>query len=250
MHFLENIDWVSKRLPDYTIYFFSFLGFAFLPAYFGRKLWWLVLWFLLVNAAFFWRGDFLNWRSPVVFILLGQLPWLLFTADLLFGGRLSGKVAAVPMRQILLWQISRLMGLHFFLAIYGGYAPIEFALEIGFSEITTALGAILLFVIYSPDRKWFQILLIFWNTYGLTAALSAEYKIFLSNPRIPFAYYSREIFQYATSYPQSWMYCFWFPLAIGMHATIFYKLYLNRNSGAALSPAEKIGEDGHETTPN
>ncbi|HKP95969.1 MAG TPA: hypothetical protein VJ385_09460 [Fibrobacteria bacterium] len=234
MEWLSDIDRADKLVVDLILYLFSIAAFVLMPAHFGRKVWLLVAWFLFLNLAFlldFW--DFLNWEGPALFIVLGQVPWILFVLDLFFKGRLSGKVAAVPMREILLWQITRLMGIHFVIAIYGGYAPEEFALQVGFSEVVTGLGALALYAAYRPEKGWYRTLLIFWNTYGLTSVLSAEVKVFLSNPHLPFSHYSREIFQYMTSYPQNWVYCFWFPITIGMHAAVFYKMYLARGAKAA-----------------
>lgn len=233
MEWLSDIDRADKLVADLVLYVFSIAAFALMPAHFGRKVWTLVAWFLFLNFAFLldlW--DFFNWQGPAFFILIGQLPWILFVLDLLFKGRLSPKVAAVPMREILLWQITRIMGIHFVLAIYGGYAPEEFALQVGFSELLTGLGALALWIWYRPDKGWYRTLLIFWNTYGLTSVMSAEVKIFLSNPHLPFTHYSREIFQYMTSYPQNWAYCFWFPIAIGMHAAVFFKMYQSRGGKA------------------
>jgi len=234
LEWLSDIDRADKLVPDLIIYLFSIASFALMPAHFGRKVWLLLGWFLALNVIFLldlW--DFPAWQGPALFILLGQMPWILFVLDLLFRGRLSGKVAAIPIRELLLWQASRLMGLHFVVAIYGGYAPEEFGLQVGFSETVTALGAIALYALNRPDRGWYRTLLIFWNTYGLLSVVSAEAKIFLSNPYFPFATFSREIFQYMASYPQNWAYCFWFPIAIGMHAAVFYKLYLGRVRKAA-----------------
>jgi len=230
LEWLSEIDRADKLVPDLALYAFSLLSFAFIPAHFGRKVWLLVAWFLALNLAFLlgiW--DFLDWQGPTFFVVCGQVPWILFVADLLFKGRLAPKVLAIPMRELLLWQITRLMGVHFILAIYGGFAPDEFGLQVGFSEILTGLGALGLYLANRPERGWYRTLLIFWNTYGLTSVLSAEYKIFLANPKLPFTRYSREIFQYMISYPQNWVYCFWFPIAIGIHAAVFYKMYQARS---------------------
>lgn len=229
LEWLSDIDRADKLVSDFVLYAFSIASFAFMPAHFGRKVWLLVGWFIVLNVAFLlglW--DFLDWEGPALFLLFGQLPWILFVADLIFQGKLSPKVAAIPMRELLLWQTTRLMGLHFVLAIYGGYAPEEFGLQVGFSEVVTGLGAVALYFGYNPARSVHRTLLLLWNTYGIISVLVAEYKIFLSNPHVPFAHYSREIFSYMISYPQNWVYCFWFPVAIGMHAAVFYQLYLSR----------------------
>ena len=230
LEWLSDISRADKIVPDLAIYGSSLLAFVFMPAHFGRKVWWLVAWFLFLNLAFLLNlWGFLDWERPGLFIAIGQLPWVLIVADLIFKGRLSPKIAAVPMKELLLWQTTRLMGVHFLLAIYGGYAPPEFGAAVGFSEVVTGVGAIFLYANYRPENGMYRTMLIFWNTYGLTSMLSTEYRIFRSNPHLPFANYSSEIFQYVTTYPQNWGYCFWFPLAIGIHAAIFYKMYLARN---------------------
>ncbi len=231
MEWLSDIDRADKLVVDLVLYLFSIGAFALMPVHFGRKVWLLVAWFLILNFAFLldiW--GFFNWEGPGLFIVLGQVPWILFVLDLVFKGRISGKILEVPMREILLWQVTRLMGIHFVIAIYGGYAPEEFALQVGFSEVVTALGALALYFTYRPEKGWYRTLLLFWNTYGITSVLSAEAKIFLSNPHLPFSHFSREIFQYMTSYPQNWVYCFWFPIAIGMHAAVYYKMYHSRGA--------------------
>jgi hypothetical protein len=229
LDWLGDLDRADKLVPDLVLYGFSILGFAFLPGRLGRWVWGLLAWFLVVNVLFLMNlWDAFEWHRPWLFAALGQLPWLLVILDLGFRGRLSIIAAAVPMRDFLLWHTTRIMGVHFILAIYGGYAPEEFGLEVGFSEALTGLGALALFFLYRPGRPWFRTLLIFWNTYGLTSAVAAQYRILFSNPELPFARYSREIFHYAGAYPQNWAYCFWFPLAISLHAALFYKMYLNR----------------------
>jgi hypothetical protein len=230
LEWLGDIDWADKLVPDLVLYAFSLLGFALLPAHFGRKVWILVAWFVAVNALFLLaRAGYLDWRSPFLFSALGQIPWILFALDLLCNGRLSVRLARIPMREIVLWQITRLMGVHYVMAIVGGYAPRAFALEAGFSEIITGLGALALYLLHRPERGWYRTMLIFWNTYGLTSAVVTAWRVLLSNPDIPFARYSREVFLFMTDYPQNWVYCYWLPLSIGMHAAVFYKMYKERS---------------------
>ena len=233
MGWLESIDWSNKLLSDLAIYLFSVLGFAILPTHLGRKLWMLLAWFLLLNIGFLLGLPHSpDWQRPFLFIVLGQLPWVLIVFDLVFGGKFSRMLVDVPMRELVLWQLVRLMGMHFVLAVYGGHVPLDFAKQVGFSELITALAAIPLYIFYRPDRGWlYNILLIFWNAYGMTSVVVADFRTVMSNPHLPFASYSREIFQYMTAYPQNWVYCFWFPIAIGMHAAVFYKMYLGRTSG-------------------
>jgi hypothetical protein len=234
LEWLGDIPWADKLVPDLALFVFSLAGFASLPAHLGRLLWLLVAWFAALNVLFLaGAAAGFGWERPWLFAALGQAPWILLVLDLLFRGRLSGPVAAVPMREILLWNVTRVMGIHYILAVYGGYAPQEFAVEAGFSEIITGLSALVLWAFHRPDSGWYRTLLIFWNTYGLTSAVVTAWRTLLSNPQMPFSRYSREIFQYMTDYPQSWVYCFWLPLAISMHAAVFYKMYVERNSGGA-----------------
>lgn len=243
MEWLGDIAWADKLVPDLIVFLFSLIGFASLPTHLGRILWFIVFWFVGLNVLLFLGGSawtqedaslaWLHWENTWFFAALGQLPWLLFVLDLLFGGRLSGPVAAIPLRELLLWNVTRIMGLHYLLAIHGGYAPQEFAVEAGFSEILTGLVAALLWLVHFPDRGWYRTLLIFWNTYGLTSAMMTAWRVLFSNPEMPGPTYSREIFQYMTGYPQGWVYAFWLPIAIGMHAAVFYKMYVDRNPSAS-----------------
>ncbi len=230
LEWFSDIDRADKLIPDGVVYVSSVLAFTFLPAHLGRKIWWFVGWFLFLNLSFLldlW--NFLDWRGPFLFIAIGQAPWVLIMLDLVFKGKLSPKIAAIPMRELLLWQVTRLMGLHFALAIYGGYAPEEFSLQVGFSEVITGLGALALYLGFRPNKGWYRTLLVFWNTYGLTSMLTAEFRTVLANPNIPKAHFSREIFQYMTAYPQNWCYAFWFPIAIGIHCAIYFKMYHSRS---------------------
>jgi hypothetical protein len=233
LDWLESIDWSDKFPSDLVLYISSVLGFVLLPAHLGRRVWALLAWFLFVNVAFLIGLPYTpNWQRPYLFVLIGQVPWILFLADLFFRGRISRVLAEIPLRELVLWQAVRLMGIHFVLGAIGRHVPQEFALQIGFSEIITGLGALGLYALYRPQSGWYRTLLIFWNTYGLTSVLAAEYRTILSNPHLPVARYSQEIFQYMAAYPQNWLYCFWYPIAIGMHASVFYKLYLGRASGS------------------
>lgn len=238
MEGVENISWTGKLIPDLVLYAFSLMGFFFLPGSFGRKVWILVGWFVGVNLLFLVsRAGYLDWQSPWLFSALGMVPWILFVLDLLFAGALSTRLKRIPMEELVLWQVTRLMGAHYVVAVLGGYAPRGFALEAGFSEVLTGVGALALWMTYSPGSGLYRTLLIFWNTYGLTSALVTGYRVFLSNPDVPYARYSREIFQYMTDYPQNWVYCYWLPLSIGMHAAVFYKIYKERPARPEPTPS-------------
>jgi len=222
----SEIDWSDKFIPDLIIYVLSFFCLALIPASFKKMIWVVLLWFVGINVLFFFNlVPAFNWRNPIVFIALGQAPWILVALDLIFKGRLSPKVETIPLQSMILWQTTRIMSIHFFLSLFGGLTPPTFSGPVALSEIVTGLGAIVLYFKFNPESNLYRTLLIFWNTYGLTSILSAEYRIFLSNPHHRFYRGDGDIFSYITSYPQSWCYCFWFPIAIGMHAALYYKLY-------------------------
>jgi hypothetical protein len=233
-----HISWTGKLIPDLVLYAFSLMGFVFLPAHFGRKIWLVVGWFVGINILFIAaKAGYLEWQSPWLFSALGMVPWILVVFDLIFDGQIGLRLRRVPMEELILWQVTRLMGIHYVVAILGNYAPRGFALEAGFSEVLTGVGALVLYISYTPGSGLYRTLLIFWNTYGLTSALVTGYRVFLSNPDVPFARYSREIFQYMTDYPQNWVYCFWLPLSIGMHAAVFHKIYKERPARPETAPS-------------
>lgn len=230
--FLSEWDWTNKLVPDLIIYFGSFFCFAFIPASFGKKVWLVLAWFVGVNAVFLLDlGNVVEWRNPMIFLTLGQAPWILVVLDLLFKGKLSSKVAAIPLRSIILWQTTRIMSVHFVFTIFGGLAPATFSAPVALSEIITGLGAVVLYFKFNAESSNYRMVLLFWNTYGLTSMLSAEYRIFFANPQLRFFRGDADVITYLTSYPQAWCYCFWFPLAIGMHAALYYKLYITRPQG-------------------
>lgn len=233
--FINQWDWTRKIVPDLIIYMGSFFCLAFIPSSFSKKVWAVLAWFAVVNLVFLLDvGNIINWRNPILFLTLGHAPWILVVLDFLFKGKLSPKVLAMPMRSLILWQTTRVMSVHLVFTIFGGLAPVTFAAPVALSEILTGLGAILLYFKFNPDSINYRRVLLFWNTYGLISVLSAEYRIFFANPQLRFFSGDAEVLTYFTSYPQAWCYCFWFPIAIGMHAALYYKLYSARAQGQGV----------------
>ncbi len=222
----HEIVLTDKIVLDLWIYGFSFLAFAFLPKQLGKYIWWALAWFCLLNILLIMQLPWLTpWTSTVIFFLFSQLPWIVFLGSLRFPKSVTRKCIELPMRQILFWHITRLMGFHFAAALWGGYVHEEFGLGVGLSETLTGLGALILLAFYRPEQNFFRLLLLFWNTYGLTSVISALYKGFFSNPNLPMNMYSREIFRYICDFPQAWDYFFWFPMAVIFHLALFFKLY-------------------------
>ncbi len=217
---MEEIALANKSTLDGVIYLFSFLGFALLPAGLGRKIWWVVLWFFLLNVVFLlgiW--DIPVWQNGMLFTALTLWPALLFL--FLLGRR---QILAIPLKEFLLFNLFRVMGVHFILAIVGGYAPQTYALEVGFSEILTGLSGLALLTFYRPQKNGYLLLLLFWNGYGVTSVSTALFKTFFANPYLRLNFYTPEIYHYLSGFPQNWVHFFWFPLALAMHLALFYRI--------------------------
>ncbi len=217
---MEDFSLADKRVLDGVVFLFSFIGFALLPAGLGRKIWWVLLWFFLLNIVFLlgiW--DLPIWSNGILFTALTLWPAILFL--FLLGRR---QILTIPLKEYLLFNVFRLMGLHFILAILGGYAPQEYALEVGFSEMLTGLAALMLVVFYYPEKKGYLLLVLFWNGYGLTSVGTALYKTFSANPYLRLNQHTPEIYHYLSVFPQNWVHFFWFPLVLAFHLALFYRI--------------------------
>jgi hypothetical protein len=200
-------------------------GFVWLPAGLSRWLWFLVAYFVGLNGFFLLQD---HWATPSenfwVFVILSHGPWVAVLLDLIFRGKLTRVFEQVSFREILLFEATRFTGLHFLFSARDGDAPLAFAAEACLGETLSALCAIILYFVAKKPGSGFRMGLMVWNTYGLASLGTLQFKIFFSNPFIHHASYSREIFQYMTDYPQSWLTFFWMPLAFAGHLIIFYKM--------------------------
>lgn len=213
----------------YVLFAFGLLGFVWLPSNLGKWLWFLVAYFIVINAGFLLQNhDYAPSENLWTYLLLSQGPWLVVLADLVFKGRLARLVQTMPYRQLLLFEATRLMGLHFLMSARDGEVPIEFAAEACLGETLSAVCALILFLAAKKSGGGFRMGLLVWNTYGLASLVSLELKLFHANPFMSPARYSREIFQYMTDYPQAWLTFFWMPLAMAGHLAVYYKMIHER----------------------
>lgn len=215
----------------WAIFAFSLIGFAWLPASLGRWLWFLVIYFVGLNGFFLLQEHpYLPSENLAVFLLFSHGPWLAVLADLLVRGRLARLADNMPYRQLLLFEATRLIGLHYIGAGRDGELPLEFAAEACLGETLSAICALILYWAAKNPGSGFRMGLLVWNTYGLASLISLQYKLFYSNPFIAEPRYSREIFQYMTDYPQAWLTFFWMPLTLATHLILFYKMLRERLS--------------------
>ena len=222
------IEW---GLPPHKLVFIlsSVVAFAWLPAGLGKWLWGLIVWFVVLNVVFllpvgFWTPQ----ENPWIFLLLCHGFWLAILADFIFKGKLGPVIQALPYRQILLFEVSRLMAFHFLLAARSGDAPLEFAVEAALGEILTGTCALVLYTLGKNPGVGFRMGLLVWNTYGLSSLVAIYFKLHFSNPFLERARFTREIFQFMTESPEAWMPFFWMPLGIAIHLSIYYKLVQER----------------------
>jgi hypothetical protein len=241
MTFLAVLEALPGRglwLADAWISLFSLLGFLLAPGSLGKALWILPLWFGALNLWLLLAPVPLHpGQNPAVALALIHFPWVAFCVRLA-RGKAGDLIAAVPLQAMLLWSVYRFAGLQSLLALRVGELPVAFAVETASGEMMTGLGALSLWVLYGQShRGWFRALLLFWNAYGLTAALALALRMALANPDLPFLRLSPDIHRHFTAMPQSWMAFFWLPLAIALHVSVFYKLYLEWNASTRPEPA-------------
>jgi hypothetical protein len=205
---------------------FSLLGFFLAPGGLGRHAWLLLGWFTGVNLLLLFAPESLQPRENLwIYIVLSQAPWFLFCLDLLFRGRVGRIVSQAPLRPWIAWPLFRLMSIGGVFAMYAGDLPFEFALRTAFSDAVTALGALALWAAYRPRNLWYRGVLLFWNAYGLIAAVAASAQLLWAHPDNPLGRPSLDIHGYFSGFPMEWIPFFWMPLAICIHAAIFFKLY-------------------------
>jgi len=110
-------------------------------------------------------------------------------------------------------------------AAYAGALPADFAVTTVSADGLTALGAVVLWLLYRPQNKWYRTAVLFWCAYGLVSSLAFDWRWLTANPHFNLASASFDIRDYFTEFPNAWIPFFWVPMSILIHGTIFFKLY-------------------------
>lgn len=215
-------------ISDIILFAFSLLGLFLVPAALGMAAWAVPAGLAGVAAILLLAPAGLHPAvNPWTHVVITQLPWVLFVLDLLFNGRIARRLTPVSIRSLLAFSLFRFMGLRLiFAAATGDLTPL-WAVEAASGEFFAALGALILWAIYRPQSRWYRALLIFWNTYALMMALGLNFRVLRADPGLPlsFGHASREVHLFFNSWPNALDAYFWMPVAIGVHAWIFWALW-------------------------
>jgi hypothetical protein len=232
----------SMAPADLWLFAASLLGLWLVPAALGRAAW-------IFPAAFAALGLFLlivpvsmhPGQNVWVWLLLSQTPWLLLVPDLLAHGRAARMLDNVPVRALLAWSLLHLVGVrHVLSALHGALSP-EVALEMALGELITVVGALLLWLVCRPEKDWFpkfwfRVAALLWNSHALLTSL--DFSTGLARAHTGMTVWSDpspETHLYFAAWPGSLEALFWTPLAIGLHAALFYKLLRARPDASAGS---------------
>ena len=218
-------------LPEVWFYGFALFGLLAVPAALGRFVWVFPAALAALGLYLAIAPDILHPRGNVwIWMLLSQGPWLALAADLLFRGKAAAVLDAVPLRPLLYWSLFQLMAQGHLFAAATGRVPASFAAELAGGVFLTGLGAVLLWWIHKPDRLWFRLVALFWNAQAFTAMLFASARVLQSHPGLPVAdgipppEGALSLFAHFSAWPGALEALFWMPLAVSLHAAIFYKL--------------------------
>lgn len=228
-------------VPDLWFYAFALFGLLAVPAALGRFAWIFPAGLALLGLWLAVAPEALQpGRNVWLWLLLSQASWIALAADLVFRGRASAVLDAVPLRPLLYWSLFQMMGQRHLLAAASGQLSADFAAELAGGTFLTGVGAALLWWLYKPDRLWYRLLALFWNAQAFTAALMASARILQSHPGLPvpegFALPegAGSLFAHFSAWPGALEALFWQPLAISLHAVIFHKLLRRPPVGARI----------------
>ena len=220
---------------DLWLFVGSFLALLLVPATLGRAAWLFPAWFAGVGLFTLFAPEALHPAGNVwVWLALTQGPWLLLVPDLLARGLAARALDAVPLRALLALSLLHLIGArHVFNALHGALAP-EAGLEIAVGDTLTALGAAALWTLYRTGRTsrlWFRLLALFWNAHALAGTLAFSVRLARAHPAAPAAWQvpEPELHALFAGWPGALEALFWVPLALVVHAAVFYKLIVVRN---------------------
>lgn len=231
-------------LSELWLFAGSIFGLLLVPAALRRAAWIFPAWFaglgLFLLAA---PASLHPERNVWVWLLLSQGPWIFLVPDLFARGRAARALDAVPLRPLLAWSLLHLLaGRHVFSALAGELPP-DFALSIASGEVLTALGALVLWIVCRPEKTWFRILAMFWNAQAFAGSLAWSLRLLRAHGGLPaWGSPAPELHAYFAAWPGSLEAFFWIPVAIGLHAAIFYKLLIRHRGGAEIPVVRFSGE--------
>lgn len=226
---LSGVESVAAlSLSDVWLFVFSLLGLFLVPAALGRAVWFFPAAFAALSMFLIFAPPSLHpFRNPWTFLLLSQGAWALFALDLFARGRAARLLETVPVRALVALALFRWMGLRHVYAGLTGELPAGFALGTAAGELLTAGGALVLWTAWRPGAGWHRVALVLWNTWGLMTALGLGIRVARANPGLsfpPFTTPSYTMHGYFAQWPDGMETFLWIPLAICLHAAVFYKL--------------------------
>lgn len=230
-------------LSEYWFFGVSVLALWLVPAAFGRNSWLFPGWFAGVSVFLLGAPATLQPAWNVwVWLLLSQGPWIALVPDLMAHGRAARALDAVPLRPLLAWSLLHLLAARHVFSAVSGELPPDFALEIASGETLTALAGGVLWLFCRPEKLWFRLLALFWNAQALTGSLVWSFTLLRAHPGLPVGGVpAPDLHAYFGGWPGGLEAFFWLPLAICLHATLFYKLLRRApDAPAARFPGDPI----------
>ena len=183
----------------------------------------LILWLLLALSA-----GALGVTARVVppipqAVLLGLVVIQLFTYAFYSGFR--SWCMTVDLRALVLFHITRFVGIYFLILYSRGRLPYDFAVPGGWGDIAVAVSAVLMAVYVKPEDKVGWSVYLLWNVLGLADILFVVFtatRLALSDPGS-----MAELL----GFPLSLLPTFVVPIIIFTHVVIFARLYTAARGG-------------------
>ncbi len=213
-------------LSDIWFFGISVVALALVPTAFATRAWIFPAWFAGIGVYLLVAPAALHPAWNVwVWLLLSQGPWIALVPDLLSRGRAARSLDAVPLRSLLAFSLLHLLGARHVFSALSGDLPPDFALEIASGETLTAFGAGILWLFCRPEKLWFRLLAMFWNAQALTGSLVWSWALLRAHTGLPVVGVpSPDLHAYFGGWPGGLEAFFWIPLAVCLHAAVFYKL--------------------------
>jgi hypothetical protein len=228
-------------LPELWFFALSAASLWLVPAAFGRAAWLFPAWFGVLGLYLLVAPAALHPAiNPWIWLLLSQGPWVALIPDLFAHGRAAIVLDSVPLRSLLAWSLLHLLAARHVWSAFTGELPPEFALEIASGETLTAIGGILLWLFCRPASLWFRFFALFWNAQALVGSLMWSLRLLRAHPGwTHWGNPEPDLYGFFRTGTGALEAFFWIPLAVGLHAALFYKL-LRR--GTEVSGARNHGD--------